>query len=502
MEVSMTTLGWKRISVVLLLCAMTAIASPAQTLTTLLSFDGPTYPSNLVQGTDGNLYGTTNQGGANDKGSVFKITPSGALTTLHSFSWGRKYPSGLVQATDGNLYGTTAFGGVNDGCNERGGCGMVFKINPAGEFARLYSFCSQANCSDGAQPAAALVQGIDGNFYGTTSQGGATNCGGATACGVVFKITPSGELTTLYRFCAEGYPCTDGAFPVAGLVQATNGNFYGMTATGGGANFYGTFFKITAAGTLTTLHRFHLNYGESGAGLIQATDGNFYGTSFDGGVGTYCPGGGGGCGVVFRLTPAGALSILYSFCTQPNCADGMSPYGLVQATDGSLYGTTDEGGNGYDGYNSGAGTVFKITPAGELTTLYSFCSQTNCTDGSNPEYALVQSTDGKFYGTTEGGGADCVSSGGCGTVFSLSTGLGPFVSFVRGTARVGKTVEILGQGFTGTTGVSFNGTAATFTVKSDTYLTATVPVGATTGPVTVTTPGGTLTSNVPFRVRP
>jgi uncharacterized repeat protein (TIGR03803 family) len=172
----------------------------------------------------------------------------------------------------------------------------------------------------------------------------------------------------------------------------------------------------------------------------------------------------------------------------------------VQATDGNFYGTTSGGGAACYS-DTGCGTVFQITPAGKLTTLYSFCTSGYplCADGISPD-GLAQATNGNFYGTTPQGGASTACGDGCGTIFSLATGLGPFVSFVRSSGKVGANVEILGQGFRGTTGVSFNGTAANFVVHSHTYLTATVPQGATTGVVNVTTPDGTRQSNLVFRV--
>jgi uncharacterized repeat protein (TIGR03803 family) len=176
----------------------------------------------------------------------------------------------------------------------------------------------------------------------------------------------------------------------------------------------------------------------------------------------------------------------------PNCADGADPTaGLIQATDGNFYGTTLRWGA------NGAGTVFEITPAGELTTLYSFCSLSNCSDGQSPAAGLIQDTNGTFYGTTESGG---VISCGCGTVFSLSVGLGPFVETQTTSGKVGAAVKILGTDLTGATSVTFNGEAAAFTVVSGSEITTKVPTGATSGPVVVVTPGGTLTSNVIFRV--
>jgi uncharacterized repeat protein (TIGR03803 family) len=488
----------KRACAVFGLCA-TAMALPAQTFTTLHSFDGTDghYPyAALVQATNGDLYGTTEFGGANGSGcnfqgcgTVFKITPGGALTTLYSFCAQNDCPdgaepwAGLVQATNGDLYGTTVAAGANGYYD----FGTVFKITPGGALTTLHSFCSQSGCTDGEEPYAGLVQAANGDLYGTTSEGG-TNCA-PYGCGTVFKITPGGTLTTLYSFCSQGFPCPDGQYPVARLVQATNGDLYGATERGG-PNNDGTFFKITPRGTLTTLYTFcSLSGCADGevphAGLVQATDGDFYGTTFQGGAHGY--------GTVFKVTPSGTLTTLYSFCQQSgsiSCTDGASPSaGLVQATDGNLYGTTGNGGA------KGDGTIFKITPSGTLTTLYSFCSQSVCTDGAFPTAALVQSTNGDLYGTTSGGGANTD-----GTVFRLSVGLGPFVKTLPTSGKVGAAVKILGTDLTGATSVTFNGTAATFTVVSRYLITTTVPTGASSGKVRVVTPRRTLSSNVPFRV--
>src|SRR5271165_368285 len=253
----------KLLCVVLLFCAVTAVGSHAQTLTTLHAFagypnDGGTPNAGLAQATDGNFYGTTYAGGTSGNcqggcGTVFRITPGGTLTTLHSFDFyhGASPSAALVQGTDGNIYGTTYGGGANQYY------GTVFKSPPSGTFTSLYSFCAQANCSDGSMPYAGLVQGTDGNFYGTTLEGGSNNgCSlGSGSCGTVFKITPSGTLTTLYNFCAQS-GCADGGNPYAGLVQGRDGNFYGTTSEAGGPHQAGTVFKITPAGVLTTLYSF------------------------------------------------------------------------------------------------------------------------------------------------------------------------------------------------------------------------------------------------------
>jgi uncharacterized repeat protein (TIGR03803 family) len=220
--------------------------------------------------------------------------------------------------------------------------------------------------------------------------------------------------------------------------------------------------------------------------LVQATNGDLYGSTEVGGANAI-----GYAGTVFKVTPSGTLTTLYSFCSQSGCLDGAQPVGaLVEATNGEFYGTTYEGGR-QDG-----GTVFKITPSGTLTTLYRFCRQLACTDGLGPYAGLVQATNGDFYGTTGTGGAS-----GFGTVFRLSVGLSAFVKTQPHIGRVGAAIKILGNTLTGTTSVSFNGIAAVFTVVSATEITTTVPVGATTGYLQVVTPGGTLPSGGPFLVR-
>jgi len=487
-------------------CAAPAISLRAQTFTSLLSFDGtngasPSAP--LVLGTDGNFYSTTVQGGTNTStscgsgcGTVFKVTPGGSLTTLYSFCSltncaDGELPGGLVLGGDGDSYGTAGGGPANSSCPESQ-CGTVFKISLGGQLTTLYNFCSQANCTDGEAPGGLLL-GSDGNFYGTSGGGGANDSG------TVFKITPAGKLTTLYSFCSQK-GCADGSIPDS-LIQGTDGNFYGTTS-GGDAG--GTVFKITPAGALTTLYDFPLGCGACTSGntpagsLIQGTDGNFYGTTYYGGSDNECSGCGNG--TIFKITPSGTLTTLLDF----NGADGAQPEGgLIQATDGNFYGTTAGGGSGTcsSPVSYGCGTVFEITPTGTLTTLYSFCSQTTCADGEAPFGALVQGTDGTYYGTTYWGGtATCAVNHGCGTVFSLSVGLGPFVETVPTSGAAGASVFILGNNLTGSTSVTFNGTVATFTVVSSTEITATVPNGATTGTVKVTTPGGPLDSNTPFEV--
>lgn len=484
--------GWcGRAGAVLVLCA-TAIVSPAQTFTSLLSLDGTdgNAPYIGVQGTDGNLYGTTTRGGANklNAGTVFRVTPGGTLTSLYSFCGQHACADGAlplpgpVLGTDGNFYGTT----FTDGDNQNG---TVFKMTPTGTLTVLYNFCSQPGCADGSSPSAGLVQGSDGAFYGTTD-------GGASNKGTVFRITAGGTLTVLHSF--DG---TDGATPNGVLIQGTDGSFYGITLYGGATTacggFFlgcGTIFKITSGGTLTVLHSFQGNDGNRPTGgLIQGADGNFYGTTNEGGLSSaypYC------CGTVFKITPGGTLTTLHSF----DSTDGSYPTAsLIQATDGNFYSTTVAGGDlSCDSSGVGCGTIFKMTPSGALTTLHSFDS----IDGSDPAGGLVQATSGTLYGTTASGGTShgCYFSP-CGTIFSLAVGLGPFVETLPTSGKVGAAVKILGSKLTGASSVTFNGTPAAFTVVSSSLITTTVPAGATTGTVQVTKPVGTVSSNVPFRVR-
>jgi uncharacterized repeat protein (TIGR03803 family) len=476
---------WKAAGAALLLFVTTAIPSTAQTFKTLFSFNGndggvPAYGP-LVQGLNGNLYGTT-EGGGNESdavGTVYRITPGGTFTSLHTFtcpghvcSEGADLFGGLVLATNGDFYGTTWYGGKA----ERG---TVFKITEAGTFTMLLSLFL-----DGRNPVAGLIQAADGNFYGTSERGG-THTGGS-----VFKATPGGKLSALYSFCSQTN-CADGESPYGPVIQGIDGNFYGTTLSGGtstsqcigGAIGCGTAFELTPTGTLTTLYSFcsQTNCTDGAnpyAGLVQAADGNFYGTTSGGGATNV--------GTVFKLTPSGTLTTLHAF----DVADGYVPYaGLMQGTDGNLYGTTSGGGA------HGLGTVFKITTDGTLTTLHSFCSESNCADGSAPWAGLVQATNGSFYGTTSSDGGS-----GPGKVFKLSVGLGPFVETLPTSGNVGTAIKILGTNLGGATGVSFNGTAATFSVVSNTEIKATVPNGATTGFVTVTTPAGNLKSNKEFLV--
>jgi uncharacterized repeat protein (TIGR03803 family) len=276
------------------------------------------------------------------------MTPSGTLTTLFTFGPlpSGRYPGGLVQAFDGNFYGTTAEGGTNGG-------GTLFRITPSGTLTTLYNFCSQSGCADGAGPGP-LIQGADGNLYGVTEVGGTGPC--SEQCGTIFKITTNGTLTTLHSF-----NLTDGGGP-RGLVQASDGTFYGTTYSGGLSNSNcdtgtcGTVFKMTPTGALTTLHSFNYTDGANpGVAPIQANDGNLYGTTLRGGS---CTTFAGGCGTTFKITSTGTLTMLHNFVK----TDGALPMRLVQHTNGIFYGPTDGGGaNVYHACGGYCGTLFSLS---------------------------------------------------------------------------------------------------------------------------------------------
>jgi uncharacterized repeat protein (TIGR03803 family) len=393
----MSKLSWviKTAGACVLLVTAT-VALSAQTLTTLYSFhgaDGSNPYAGLMQASNGNLYGTTSAGGANGDGTIFQITTGGTLTTMHNFNRfnptdGSQPYAGLIQATDGNLYGTTYRGGSHN-------VGTVYRITTTGTMKTLHDLDYQP---DGALPYAGLVQATNGAFYGTASNGGGE-------FGTAFIATAFGQYIPIYTFINSFI----GANPVAGLVQASNGNLYGAAASGG-SDGCGALFEMTLSGAYTMVHDFTGDDGCSPqATLFQGSDGNLYGTASAGGAG----GQGHNYGTAFKITPSGTFTLLHTF----DGTDGTYPTGaLIQATDGNFYGTTQYGG----AYNQG--TIFKVTPTGTVTTLYSFCPQAHCNDGANPYAGLILGSDGVFYGTTFNGGG-----GNDGTVFSLFVGLSPTV---------------------------------------------------------------------------
>jgi uncharacterized repeat protein (TIGR03803 family) len=365
------------------------------TLTTLVSFagtNGANPGAGLVQGKDGNFYGTTVVGGTNGFGSLFQLTSSGTFATLISFDRtnnGANPGATLVQGSDDALYGTTEAGSTNNN-------GTIFKVTTGGALTTLVSF----NGTNGALPHAPLMLGQDGKFYGTTELGGTNQDGTA------FQMLTNGTLTSLASFDHNH----SGSSPCAGLVQAADGNFYGAALLGG-TNSHGAMFRLATNGTLTTLYSF--TGGGDGAnpfaGLTQGADGMLYGTTLNGGTNGY--------GTVFKMATNGTFTQLMSF----GGTNGANPQAaLLLASDGNFYGTTKSGGAFTNQFGSGCGTVFKLTTNGTLTTLASF----NGTNGTHP-LGLVQTLDGGFYGTTADGGTN-----GYGTVFRFNIAAPPPPSFL------------------------------------------------------------------------
>jgi uncharacterized repeat protein (TIGR03803 family) len=382
----------------------------------------------LMQASDGNFYGVSDLGGTNSDGVVFKITPSGTLTTLYNFcsltncTDGASPRGGLIEGLDGQLYGTTFTGGATTN-------GTFFKITLAGKLTTLYSFCPEGGdtCPDGAAPTSSLTLGSDGNFYGTIAGVGSPGFDGD-----IYKITPSGTYTNLHVFCAKGGSCSDGDTP-GGLVEATDGNFYGTTLDGGisaNSGSPGTLFKMTPSGTLTTGYTFCQTGGVNctdGEGpinqhLVEGPDGNLYGATEDGGLSPTAPT---DAGTLFSFDPTTkALGVIYSFCPpigggKESCDTGeLVQASPIIASDGNLYGTTAAAGTSTNG---GGGTAYQSSISGGLSGIYSFCSTggSDCTDGNLPASPLTQGSDGNLYGTTESDGAfdNGVSAG---TFFKLT----------------------------------------------------------------------------------
>jgi uncharacterized repeat protein (TIGR03803 family) len=467
------------------------------TVSVILSFatgTGNDCQSGLTLGTDGNFYGTalTNCAGA---GYVFKLTPSGIFTVLHTFTGTPDgySPGPLTQYTDGNFYGITTMGGVNN-------AGSVFKITPTGTLTVIYSFSGVNNFS---APTYGLTVGNDGNLYGTQV--------GSDGYGSIYKITPAGTLTVLHTF--TGNP--DGKGPRSGLILGKDGNFYGVTQYGG-INFdgefedEGTFFKMTPSGTVTILHNFgepadYAVYPEEP--LVQATDGNFYG-AINGCAEFGCTG---GPQDIYKLTPSGTLTVVEEFTT----SNGIGSYWpLAQDTNGTLFGITQQGGT------VNGGVFFSVNiSAAQFASLVSTSGKEGGKIGilgqgfsaaSVVKFGGVQATSITRSGTTfisatvpaaALSGSVTVTTGATTLTSSQMFKVKPtLLSFSPPSGPVGTSVTITGTGLTQTTKVTFNGTSATFTVNSDTQVTTTVPTGATTGKIAVTTKGGTVKSATSFTV--
>lgn len=441
-----------------------SMRAEAQTVDFIAQFSGVQGSSTgVVQATDGNFYGVAS--GASYHGQIFRITPTGKLNTIYSFCslpgcTDGEYPGRApILASDGNLYGVTD-GGTTIGST-------VYKVTLDGQLTTLYTFCA-ASCADGVF-ANGVIEGTDGNFYGTTAASG--NGGGGT----IFRISPTGQFKLLYTFCSLA-KCADGSTPYFPPVQSSDGNFYGTTYAGGVAGG-GVVYELTPSGTYTVLHNFcgqsgmNCKTGGNPSTVIADNKGNIFGTSVYGDQ------------VAFEITSTHQYRVLYTFVS------GGGPFtGLTLASDGNFYGMTQDGGGRQEG------TIFKITPAGKFTNLFDFGC---CNQGYDPsDGPLFQGTNGLLYGATLYGAPPCCY----GTIFTLSNGMKPLVETVPVAGKVGQSVLILGSGLTGSSSVEFDGVKASFTVESDIYIKATVPTGAKTGTVSVVTPTGTLNSNPQFVV--
>jgi uncharacterized repeat protein (TIGR03803 family) len=373
------------------LSALLVVSTPpglAQSETVLHSFgsqsgDGMNPGCCLLLDKHSNLYGTTNYGGAYGYGTVYRLTPTGDETVLYSFGVADVVPSpgALISDQRGDFYGTTTGGGTKDE-------GTAFKLTSNGSVTVLHNFGSQLG--DGTYPGWGLVRDKQGNLYGTT------NYGGAYGYGTVYRLTPTGDETVLYSF--GGQP-GDAAFPSGGLIFDKQRNLYGTTGSGG-AYGYGTVFRLTASGEETVLYSFGGQAGDFNPGLNLVLDkkGNLYGTTGSGGAYNF--------GTVFKLTPAGVVTVLHSF-GQYGDGNGPEPC-LLLDNQGNIYGTTYDSNSG-----QGHGTVFKLSPTGDETVLHVFGTQYG--DGIYPIWNLVSDKQGNIYGTTFRGGAN-----GYGTVYKLT----------------------------------------------------------------------------------
>lgn len=352
------------------LAVSAVVATAAPTLEVLSEFGTPGAGkgafAGLIDGGDGYLYGTTFSGGVSNLGTIYRVTPAGTVSVLHSFGpvsdngfW-TEHP--LVRASDGNFYGVTQYGGTQNG-------GTVFKLTKAGVYSVLFSFSP----ATGYFPYSKLLEGPDGALYGVALFGGSTDAG------VVYRVTKAGAYTVLHDFDS-----VDGARPSAPLALGDDGALYGVASEGGTGGYNGTVFRVTTGGSFTKIADFNrANGANPQTGLVRTAPGVFYGTTYNGGAHDY--------GTVFSITTAGVLTTVHSF----NGDDGMAPDApLVRREDGVLIGATEYGFNG-------KGTVFVIAPGQMLRTVYKFPSDQN---HGAPRGGLLPYKDGNLYGVGLYGG--------------------------------------------------------------------------------------------------
>jgi uncharacterized repeat protein (TIGR03803 family) len=422
---------------------------------------------------------------------AFGQTPS-VLYRFTTSSGGCGPESTLTEVRPGVFFGTT-FGGVGSATN-----GTIFTITSAGQYIELHDFDKQ---TEGANPQGALLNASNGNLYGITT--GQVNLIDPT----IFRSDQLGNVTLLYTFAGGA----QNFLQPSPLIEANNGNLYGTTSQYADAEGNeGTFFEMTPGGSVNVLHTFN-GEGTPNGPVIQATDGNFYGLTTAGAyrltsAGAFTPFSSIGtqpfgslfqaanaklygvneAGSLFDLTLAGVPTNLYDFTFGND--GGVPSTALMQATDGNLYGTTSQYGT------SGLGTIFRLTPTGSLTTLYEFTSAEGGVSFS-PDPAMIQGSNGVLYG---------LASGSCGSIYSLNLGLTapkPHIKFFYpASGAVSTVIRLTGANFLGATSVEFHGVKAKFGVRGADYIVAVVPAGATSGSISVTTPNGTVISQTSFTV--
>lgn len=452
------------IAFAMLIFISAALPAQAQTPTVLYNFvnglsDAASPAGNIVQGRDGNMYGVGAiiGRGANSTGAIYKISPAGAESVFFNFpaTISRCF-SGLTLGSDGNFYGTC-------GANMATGTGILYRLTPAGVFTDIHDFTA-SDYPVTFQP----IQASDGNLYGVTPA-------------IVYKRTPAGVFTTIHTFVSPDVQ------PLSNLFQASDGNLYGTITLCALSGNRGCVYKVSTRGTYKNIYGFADPTGSFACtGVIQGKNVKLYGAT---GFGRPLSEGN-----IYELTTAGVNTGLHDFnnSTDGACNPGAFPVvSQLQVTDGSLYGVN------YGGGDANNGSIYKLTPANVFSV---FLFPSNNIDGGQPYSTLIQNTNGLVYGTTSGGGANSV-----GNFFSVATGDAPFVNLepTETTGNVGASVGMFGQGFSSASVVKFGGVAATkVTLTGTTYLTATVPVGAHTGTVTVTTGSTILTSPQTYKVKP
>lgn len=453
------------------LCAQT----PSPTLNLVFAFpcvsftcaDGY-FPIELIEGSDGNFYGSAAGGGTglNAQGTIFKITPAGEISVIYSFAEesdgslpNGSAPGTLVEGMDGFLYGITSENGAN-------GLGTAFKLSKTGTIQVLHNFCGTLTCSDGANPGF-LMQAIDGNFYGGT---GPTNF----PTSVLFRMTPSGTYKALHTFDSKTQPDGTGIY---GMVQAADGNLYGTTVAGAQFKPFNSLFRFDpASDQYMILHGFdtpNINLpGVATSAPALTSSGELFGLQ--------------AFGQMYEINLAGNYKKLGRVAT-----GGFFDGNILQGSDGNLWGD-------FSGCN---GVAFAASPTGTL--LQSVAIDCN-TIGDQPA-TMIQTADGKFYGVTLGAGGVSSNSILNGTIWSLDAGLAPpsagITAFRPVSGKVGSRVIVQGTHLVETTAVTVNGVEAGFQVLSVNYLSLTVPAGATTGPIAITNAEGTTVSAKSFTVQ-